>query len=287
MSISFSLKGPPPDKLYDALGGLFIQMDYSFLKYWRIVSGARFEYNTSYKYVLIPRASLIFNKERFNTKLIYARAFRAPKPWDFTDGVGNPELKPEYFNSVELSNVWFATDYIKTDFSFYYNNLYNGIIKVNLDENNFYWNNTGNNLTVGCESACTYTFQKLVTTLNYTYNYGVNDLKEPIEEIAPHTGMLGIDYNFFKHFNAGLRMFYFGKRRNPKLIKSTNSYFIDEALVTNLYLSLLNYKNSDFQIIIKNLTNKEYYHTSNLIPDRFRQPQLSFFFKLTYKINKL
>jgi hypothetical protein len=46
---------------------------------------------------------------------------------------------------------------------------------------------------------------------------------------------------------------------------------------------LLNEK-IEMQIIGKNITNTEYYHTSNRTPERYRQPQQTFLFSVTYNL---
>lgn len=282
------IKPEAPDRTNDALAGIFLQAEYNFLNYWKFVPGIRYEYNTSYKQVITPRASVLFNKNRFSSKLIYARAYRAPKPWDFTSGTGNPELEPEFLNSFEFSNTWFITKNIKTVLSVFDNNLYNGLTKHYIDNNsNFYWANTEKILTRGAETSINFTIKNLNTCINYTYNYSVNNSGAFIEEIALHNAMLEVNYKFLSYFNFGLQTYYLGRRKNPKLIQATNSEYIKEALVTNLYLSVLSYKSADIQLIVKNMTNTEYYHPSNLAPDRYRQPQISFLFKMSYQFKKL
>ena len=64
-----------------------------------------------------------------------------------------------------------------------------------------------------------------------------------------------------------------GKTKNPETISATGSDYIDEALVVHSTLSVLDYKTFDFYLIVKNLLDTEYYHTSNREPDRYRQPQ--------------
>jgi outer membrane cobalamin receptor len=281
-------KPAKPEKESNVLSGIFLQMDYRFFNYWQFTPGLRYEYNTIYNHVLTPRVSLLFNKNKFSSKLIYARAYRAPKPWDFTDGLGNPDLEPEYFNSLEFSGTYFITDNFKTEVSLYNNNLNNGIIKeYNADNSNYRWSNFGNTQTTGIELISKLAAVRTSVFIIYSYNHSTDNFDKIVKEIAPHSGVMGFNYKFHTHFNIGIRMFYFGRRKNAKIIQATNSEYVDAAFVVNLNLSVLNYKNSNIQFIIKNLTNTEYYHTSNLLPDRYRQPQISFLLKLSYKIEKL
>jgi outer membrane receptor for ferrienterochelin and colicins len=281
-------KPKAPDRTNNTLAGLFFQADYKFFRYWTFVPGLRFEYSTSYKQVITPRASLLWNKNYMSSKIIYARAYRAPKPWDFTSGTGNPDLGPEFFNSFEFSNTWFITSNIRTGFSVFNNSLHNGLTKEYTDDNsNFYWANTEKILTQGAETSIDYTINSFDVGFYYTYTNSVNSSNVLIAEIAPHTAMAEVGYKFVPYAKICLQTYYLGKRKNPKLIQATNSEYIQDALVTNLYFSILNYKGVDIQLIIKNLANTEYYHPSNLSPDRFRQPQRSFLFKMSYQFSKL
>lgn len=289
-STEASLKPPQPsapDMKSNTLIGAFIQSEFSFLKHWKIVPGIRYEYSSNYKDVITPRASILFNKNKISTKLIFAQAFRAPKPWDFFDGIGNPNLQPENFNSYEFSSSYTISNNFNTAISIYKNNLFNGLSRVTTNKNNYYWDNVGNLSTDGIELELIYVNKKIKLFGNYTYNYSEFDTGDTLPEIALHTATIGLNYNFLTHFNFGLRTYYLGKRKNPQIITATNSQYIKPAFVINSTLSLLNYKNADFQLIAKNLTNKEYYHTSNRSSiDRFRQPQFSFSLKIAYNIVK-
>ncbi len=273
-----------PEKETNVMGGAFVKCDYQFYNYWQLVPGLRYEYSTLYGRVFTPRVSLLFHNKGLNLKLIYAQAFRAPKPWDFTSGTGNPGLKPEYFNSWELSTLYFFSKKIKGSVSVYYNNLFSGLRKNTTSENNFYWENSGSTITRGAETEVQYISSKLNWHLNYSFNRSTDDKNEVVPEISPHMGVVGVDYKAGAHFNIGLRGFYIGRKKNTKAIKATGSEYIDEAVVLNLYLSVRDYKNAGIQFVFKNVTNTEYYHTSNLAPDRYRQPQFSYLLQLSYKI---
>jgi len=51
---------------------------------------------------LLQEGVLVFNSDKFTAKLLYNRAFRAPRPWDYNYGSGNPNLRPEKMHSLEL-----------------------------------------------------------------------------------------------------------------------------------------------------------------------------------------
>ena len=90
----------------------------------------------------------------------------------------------------------------------------------------------------------------------------------------------------FRYFNLNICANYFGKRKNTKIIEITNSEYIEAAIVLNTTFSVIKYKNTDIQLIIKNLTDTKYYHTSNLTPDRYRQAQRTLMLQVGYNFSK-
>jgi outer membrane cobalamin receptor len=272
-----------PEFTDNLLFGMFLETDIRLSKNWQLSPGIHMEYNTAYKQVFTPNASLLYNNKKITSKIIYARAFRAPKPWDFTDGEGNKDLQPEYLNSFEFANIFFLSDYFKTEINIYNNLLSNGIAKeFNEGQTSYKWVNVAKTNTKGIEFGVVLQRNNLGVDAFYSYTDSRSGENEFVDEIAMHSGLFSANYSFSEHLNVGVKMFYFGKRKNPKIIQATQSEFIEPALVTNLYINLYSLNNLNIQLIGKNITNAEYYHTSNLTPDRFRQPQLSFFLKFSY-----
>jgi len=120
---------------HETYGG-YLQDNWRINDRWKLISGLRYDYNTQYKDVLIPRINLIYKaSERDLFKFLYGHAFLAPSG-DFTyrhfgsfDGsqngsgewisgffhIPNPELKPEKIKTLEMTyEHWFEKKaYIK------------------------------------------------------------------------------------------------------------------------------------------------------------------------------
>jgi outer membrane cobalamin receptor len=180
----------PPEKTTSLLFGAYVEADIRILKKFQFSPGVRAEYSTSYGEVVTPSASLIYNNGPLNTKLIYAQAFRAPKPWDFTDGLGNTDLSPEKYNTLELSNKWFFSENFLTEISLYSNKLFNGIVKeydTDANDGSYRWVNTGTINSKGAEFLLMGKINKWKITGHYSYVYSVDDNDKKLAEIAPHT----------------------------------------------------------------------------------------------------
>ena len=136
--------------------------------------------------------------------------------------------------------------------------------------------------TDGLEMMLEYAFGKIKSYFNYTYNHSLYDNREKVPEIANNTANLGFFISATQRIKLDVRGQYIGRRKNVKFITSTGSHYINDAFVIHSTLSILNIKGFDCQIICKNLLDAEYYHTSNNLPDRYRQPQRHIYIRIGY-----
>ena len=110
------------------------------------------------------------------------------------------------------------------------------------------------------------------------------DLQEMLPEIAQHSANIGLSYKLNNHFKINARGNYLGKRTNPKIISATGANIIDPAFIVHATVSYYDFHGFDFQLILRNLLDTEYYHPSNRPPDRYRQPGRSIMIKCSYRI---
>jgi outer membrane cobalamin receptor len=266
-----------PDMLTNYLVSMFLEPRLALFKKLYVSGGVRFDQSSIYNQVLTPRIGVSYSFYKHILRFSYAEAFRAPKPWDYTDGLGNPSLLPETMNSYEGSFAMHITDELKADFIGYANKLENAITKETVG-NYYRWINSGNITTLGCEIMLRYKTRKLKSFINYTFNQSRDEQDNAIPEISKHTANAGITYSFNDYIRINLRSNFVGKRENPTLIIATNSMEVDPYIVFHGALSLTNNKGLTVQLIAKNILDKEYYHPSNRPPDRYRQPQRTSYF---------
>lgn len=265
------------------LASAFIEPRLTLFKSLYLSGGVRFDQSSIYDQVFTPRGGLSYKYKNQIIRFSYAEAFRAPKPWDYTDGLGNSSLLPEKMKSLELAlNLSFFENY-KFDIVAYKNSLVDAITKSILT-NGYQWINSGEIVTNGMELSFGYVSKKLKSVLNYTYNQSQNEMNELIPEISKHTANAILTYSYNNHIKLNVRANYIGARENPKLIIATNSKTIDPCLILHGTLSVLNYKNLNLQLIVRNILNTEYYHTSNREPDRYRQSQRTVMISIGYNL---
>lgn len=272
----------------NSLFSLYLQAQYFLFKPLSLTAGARYDNSSVYDQVLTPRIGLVYNKKRLTAKLLYMEAFRAPKPWDYNDGLGNLNLKPEEMKSVEFSGTYSLSEQIRFDISVYRNLLEEMLAKHYIGDD-WRWVNEGILYTDGLEAVMEYRSAKVSAYLNYTYNDSYDEDKRQIFEIAKHSANVGFVYSFYKNISLSMRGNYLGKRKNPKTISVTGSEYIGEAFVFHSTLSLMNIHGFNFYLIAKNLFNTKYFHTSNRgtkewYIERYRQPQRTILIKTEIKL---
>ncbi|MDD4923120.1 MAG: TonB-dependent receptor [Bacteroidales bacterium] len=287
-SPSSDQKPPKPEKpqmVENHLTSLFIEPRFTLAKNIFLSGGVRFDQSSIYDQILTPRAGLVYHSAKHLLRLFYAEAFRAPKPWDYTDGLGNPGLLPEEMTSLEAAYVLSCSDHLKINLTGYTNHLDNAFRKA-FTGDEYRWVNSGGIKVNGLEVFIRYASKKVSSSASYTFNQSQDGFGQSVPEISKHTGNASVTWSFNEHLKLNLRTNYVGKRENTKLIASTNSLFVDPFLILNGAFTYANFKGFDIQLLARNMLNKEYYHTSNRDPDRYRQPQRVVLLSVGYTFKK-
>jgi len=272
-------KPPEPDFEKNTLISLYFQTQYRLVKALEFTVGARLDRSSYYGSVFTPRLGAVYGKKIYTAKLLYTEAFRAPRPWDYNWGDGNPDLEPEYMQSIELANLFTLNKYLRIDLSIYKNQIRNL-----LEQATTKWINAEEMNTNGLEANVEYSRNKTQLYLNYTFNDSKYSDGIAVPEIARHGLNAGIGYTLLSNLNFNLRGNYVSRRKNPQHDSTTQDYYIDPYLVLNGVINYNPISNLELQLAVNNLLDARYYHPSNLAPLRYRQPQRAFLIKLSYQI---
>jgi len=275
---------PKPAMERNTLFSFYGQFRYALFQPVEFFAGARFDKSSVYDQVLTPRLGLVYNRNRLTAKLLYTEAFRAPKPWDYTDGFGNPDLKSEQMSSIEWVTGYKMTSFLRLDASVYRNRLKNLFVKESLMNDVWRWINHGELNTFGYEVSLDFRKQAIQSYINYTWNNSTDENGVVIPEISEHNCNLGLQYFFSSGLRCSLRGNYIGRRKNPRVIATTGSDYVDAAFIVHSTVTCTLSRCLDIQLMVKNLFDAEYYHTSNLLPDRYRQPQRTLLLRACYHL---
>jgi len=270
-----------PAMTSDALTSVYAQLQWRFDEPLIFTAGVRRDSSGVYGRVVTPRLGLVYSRDKLNVKFLYAEAYRAPRVWDYTDGLGNADLTSEEMKSMELAAAYSFTHRLRGGLSLYRNVLTNGLARENIGAN-WRWANTGRINTSGIEGELEYKKDRWKSYLNYTYTASTAEDGAEVAEISPHSASIGAQYAFTDRLKLDMRGQYIGGRKNVRQAGAVNDVWLDGAFVLNSTLSLRNFRGYDIQLAARNVFDKEYYHTSNTSVSMYRQPQ----FLTTLKISR-
>lgn len=280
---------PRPSMTTNHLFSVYGQAEYTFLKHLTSTAGFRYDYSDYYGEKLTPRFSLSFRKGVFSTSLLYNEAYRAPKPWDYTTGYGNPDLKPELIQTTEwVSNVKIGSHMLFSA-AIYRSYMYNIFVQNYDYYPGFRWVNQGKIYIHGLEAEWSYRHKKLDAYINFSYTKPVDELKTLLPEISETTANAGIYYRWNAKLSTGMRLNYSGERKNASTGRHiinqqivVKYYTIDPYIIAHLDLSYAITKAFQASLFVNNLTDQKYYHSSNRQPDRYPQARRSVRLQLSY-----
>lgn len=255
-----------PAMVSNELLSLYAQGHYHLLPGLNLTAGLRHDNSSSYGRVTTPRAGLVYSAGRNTLKLLYTEAFRAPRPWDYTFGAGNPGLDPEKMRSLELSAGRSWADSLMLYLTLYHNELEN---LLELSGNR--WVNSGEVSTHGLGARAEFAHGALKGYLNYSLQASEDEAGAALAEIARHTAGAGATYAFSGGVKLNLSARYAGRKKNAQDIAAAGGDHVGAAVVTDGALSLGGSGPLTLRLLAKNLFNARYYHTSNRPPDRYRQ----------------
>ncbi|MCK5003846.1 MAG: TonB-dependent receptor [Candidatus Aminicenantes bacterium] len=281
---SYLIHPEPPDKpeyIYNQLLSIYLQSQYIVIKHLQLTAGIRYDNSDYYGEVFTPRIGLVFTRNRFNGRLLYTEAFRAPKPWDYTYGSGNTNLEPERMRSYELNLSHALSHNLQAGISIFKNSI-NGILT--LHEN--HWINSRQLRTDGVEITLDYIKKRTSAYINYTYIDSKYVTSGQVPEIAPNSLNIGFTQNFFGKFKLNIRTNFLDERLNHKTITSTGKNHVNSFFVFHSTLTFDGFRNLKFQLVIRNLFDSEYYHTSNRPPERYRQPGRGLYLRVSYMVRR-
>ncbi|MGD9158825.1 MAG: TonB-dependent receptor [Desulfobacteraceae bacterium] len=268
-----------PEQLHEHLFSIYLQSRLKPYKHLELTLGVRRDDSSAYDNISTPRAGLVYARDKWTGKLLYSKAFRAPKPWDFTAGSENPDLSAEEIVSLEGYLAYRFNPYFNAEMCLYKNTITDLLTFNSVDD---HWENRGNLETRGFETTFNYSYKKFTAYYNYTFTDSENNEGAQKPEIARHTSNIGLFYKFNEHFKINLRGNYLGDRKTLNTIPARGDNNINGAFVVHTDIVFLDYGNWDFQLFIRNLLDKEYYHSSNRPPERYRQSQRTIIIKAGY-----
>lgn len=105
---------------------LSLQDEWQFAEKWELTGGGRYDYYSDFGETFNPRAALVWQtRPELTSKLMYGRAFRAPSFSEMylknnPSNLGNPSLKPETIDTLELAFDYRPWSRLHTTFNLFH-----------------------------------------------------------------------------------------------------------------------------------------------------------------------
>ncbi len=273
---------PTPSKprmLTDELLSAYAQAQWQLRQDLELTAGVRGDHSTVYDDVLTPRSGLVYQNGDLTAKVLYSEAYRAPKPWDYSFGIGNTALEPEEIASYEGTLGYQFGTHLYAGVSLYRNEIDNLLTFDVVDDR---WENRGEATTDGIEVSMDYTWHQWIAYFNYTFNDAEDEAGVSIPEIAEHDANVGVTWNVNTQWMLHLRGEYIGERTNPTMIAATGRDTVEDVMLLHGNVGW-HWRSWYVNLSVRNALDETWYHTSNRPPDRYRQSERSVLLKAEYE----
>ncbi len=185
---------------------VFLQDEWDFARDWALTAGVRYDHYSDFGGTTNPRLALVWQaRYDLTAKLLYGRAFRAPsfaEEYNINNPValGNPNLKPETINTVELAFDYQPSPTFRAGFDLFHYRM-NDIIRFVPDPapaTSATAQNSGSQTGRGLEAEFTWHATPAFTLRgNYAYQHSVDDRTNTDAGMAPeHQIYLRGDWRF-------------------------------------------------------------------------------------------
>ncbi len=239
-----------------------------------------------------PRAALVWEfKERWDLKLMYATAFRAPHFQELyiinnPSILGNPDLKPEEMETFEVSLGHTDRAGTSARVSWFHNTFTERIEGVLSPGPSFLvYANTGGARVWGIEGELEKAVLKNGSKIyaNYTYQDTEDrDTHRVLANVAKHKGNVGADIAITENFNANLNVFWSGER--PRAMGDPRDALASYTLVDATLIATGFYKDLELRLSGHNIFDEKYEDPEDItVPGDLPRDGVSVMADVTYR----
>lgn len=279
---------------------VFVQDEWNFWKDWTLTGGLRYDYYSDFGSTVNPRLALVWQTTyTLTSKLMYGRAFRAPSFGEqFANNetpafLGNPDLKPETINTVELAFDYQPRNDLRAKLNLY-RYWYEDIIRPvpNPGTSTRTYQNAGNQRGYGLELEGQW---QIIDSLNVIANYAFQKSEDQTTDanvgFAPMHQIYGrADWQFHRSWNLDVQTNWVGDRKRSAMDSRSQvaDYFTVDMTVRGeeifenwgVSMSVWNLFDSNVREPSPPFPNPQ----SSLVPGDFPTIGRSYYFELRYHL---
>ncbi len=257
-----------------------------------VTLGIRHDHYSGFGGTTNPRAAVVWQfKKRWDMKLMYATAFRAPSFSElyFINNpavLGNPDLEPERLETYEVSLGHTHREGTSARVSWFHNSFRDKIDTVlNPGPSILIFENTGGARIWGIEAELERALFKNRSRVyaNYTFqNAEDTDTNRRLANVARHKGNVGADIAFARYFKANLNVFWSGER--PRASGDSRDGLAAYSLVDATIIARNFYKGLELRLSGHNILDEKYEDPSDItVPGDFPRDGASVMAEATYR----
>lgn len=236
---------------------VYAQDEWAFTKDWYLTAGVRQDHYSDFGNTINPRAALVWETAyNLTSKLLYGRAFRPPSFAELYNinnpvALGNPNLKPETNESVELAFAWQATSSLQANLNLFRYQMKDILRFVQNPDTSYTAQNAGRQHGQGMEVELVWdAAANLRLSGNYALQHSIDETTNQDAGNAPrHHVYARADWRFVPHWILNTQLNYVADRKREP--SDTRPHVADYHTV-DLTLRSKN-QNSDWAVAFKAL----------------------------------
>lgn len=272
---------------------VYAQDEWAFTQDWYLTAGVRRDQYSDFGGTTNPRLALVWETAyNLTSKLLYGRAFRPPSFSELYNinnpvALGNPNLKPESIESVELAFAWQPAGTVQTNLNLFRYQMKDILRFVQNPDNSFTAQNAGRQHGQGIEVELAWEARtNLRLSGNYAQQRSIDETTNQDAGNAPrHHIYARADWRFMPGWTLNTQLNYIaGRKREPT---DTRPAIADYRTVD---LTLRNQKRNggwDFAFTVRNLFDADAREPSpapGLIPNDLPLAPREYRFELSHQL---
>lgn len=200
-----------------------LQDEWQISSDWMITAGVRYDEYSDFGSTINPRFALVWDiNDRLSSKLLYGRAFRAPsfleqKQQNSPLFTGNPDLKPEMIETVEVAFDFRPVDELRIASNVYFYKISDLISEMSNRQGQTVRNIPGN-IGYGTEFEWDWDiFKQLNLKGNYAWQYARNEeTNRRVSHVPEHQIYTAVTWEFLPQWKIQTQLNWIGRRVNDK-----------------------------------------------------------------------
>jgi iron complex outermembrane receptor protein len=243
---------------------LYFQGEFYLAPDWELTAGIRYDDYSDFGSTTNPRLALVWTtSQKLTTKLLYGQAFRAPAFAETTVvnnpvALGNPNLKPETINTLELAFHYKVSESVDWNFNLYKYQI-KDLIDFISDDNvpTVTAQNTGKISGNGAEFEVGFKINNDINVLaNYSYQKAADDtVNDDLGDFPTHQAYFRFNWQALERLSLNVQFNYVGEQKRRVLDLRAD---VDSYINTTLSLKYRDILPSwDVSLLVNNIFNED------------------------------